>query len=220
MSGWLVMLGVLALWRLWLPPMADLPASHDEQQVLQLRQQVELLQRQRELLANYGHVADTFQRIPAVIQPLPDMAPQRRAAWINAGTDQGIAVGQAVVDDQGLVGVIEEVAKDSAWIMLADDIEYRVLFTTPDGRTGGILHGGPKVGEVVSGERRNSTPLEEGATLMTAGGDGRHPRGLLIGFVTELRQSGLQATAQLASRVRREGVVLVLAGPSRKRQSL
>jgi rod shape-determining protein MreC len=109
--------------------------------------------------------------------------PFLRSALINLGRDQGVRVGYAVVNGDGLVGRTVVAGSSVARVLLLNDLNSRVP----------VLVGPAAVRALLLGD--NSAELQidfvaEGATLYpgdevyTSGSDGVLPRGLRIGVVT------------------------------------
>jgi rod shape-determining protein MreC len=89
--------------------------------------------------------------------------PFLRSALINLGRDNGVRVGYAVIDGDGLIGRTVDAGSSVARVLLLNDLnsaELRLDFL-PDGAT-----------------------LYEGDEVYTSGSDGVLPRGLRVGTVT------------------------------------
>lgn len=111
--------------------------------------------------------------------------PHGNSAIITAGTNQGIAKGQAVVNDNGLIGRIIETGERSARVLMLTDVNSRIPVITENSRYRGMLAGNngtfadmlylPKANEVTVGE-----------TLVTSGDGGAFPAGVPVGKVVRL----------------------------------
>ena len=106
-----------------------------------------------------------------------------RTALINAGTHDGIAVGQAAVTDDGVMGRIVELGTRSARILLLTDLNSRVPVALESSRAPAV----------VAGDNSNilslmfvadSTNVQIGERLVTSGEGGMLPPGLPVGVVT------------------------------------
>jgi rod shape-determining protein MreC len=108
-----------------------------------------------------------------------------RGLMINAGSDNGVARGQAAVTDQGLVGRISEVGARAARVLLITDLNSRIPVTVERSRQRAILAGD-------NSERPRLRYLEPAAALkigdriVTSGQGGVFPPGLPVGVVAAL----------------------------------
>ncbi|RZV41891.1 MAG: rod shape-determining protein MreC [Acidimicrobiia bacterium] len=114
---------------------------------------------------------------------------------LNKGADEGIAIGQPVVNLQGLVGYVEAVTSNSATVKLLTDPDHaaavRLVSTgfvgTAEGRGSGDL-------KLVSS--RADGPVEEGEVVVTFAN--RYPAGLIVGTVARSAEPaagvGIQTT--------------------------
>ena len=105
-----------------------------------------------------------------------------RTVLLNAGTDDGVAVGQAAVNAEGLVGRVVEVGRRSARILLLTDLNSRVPVVVERSRVPAIL-----AGDNSDHPRLSFTPVnavfEPGDRIVTSGHGGMLPPGLPIGEV-------------------------------------
>jgi rod shape-determining protein MreC len=123
--------------------------------------------------------------------PLPHIAaetiadsrgPFANTRLANAGTDRGVAEGNPVISEHGLIGRIVGVSDHVSRVLLLTDVESRtpVLLARTNGRA--ILSGdggdAPKLDYV-----RSSVGLKEGDRVLTSGDGGVFPRGLPVGTV-------------------------------------
>lgn len=106
-----------------------------------------------------------------------------RTVLINAGTREGVTAGQTVVNGQGLVGRVAQVANRSARVLLITDLKSKVPVIVGEGRRRAILAGDnsdlPRL-EHVDGE----TPVANGDLVLTSGHGGVFPPGIPVGRVT------------------------------------
>lgn len=106
---------------------------------------------------------------------------------INRGARDGIAAGNPVISDLGLVGRVEEVAADSAWVRLLIDPDSTVDAILQDARAEGSV-----VGELQGGLRMELIPqeavVEVGDLALTSGLGGSFPAGIVIGQVASVRR--------------------------------
>lgn len=109
--------------------------------------------------------------------------PFLQSALINLGRDNGVRVGYAVINGDGLVGRTVEAGASVTRILLLNDLSSRVP----------VLVGHAGVRAIASGDNSAALRLDflpEGALLhpgdevFTSGSDGVLPRGLRVGVVT------------------------------------
>jgi rod shape-determining protein MreC len=100
----------------------------------------------------------------------------------NAGRDKGVAEGNPVVSEHGLIGRVVGVSDHVSRVLLLTDVESRtpVLLVRTNGRA--ILSGdggeAPKLDYL-----RTAVGLKEGDRVLTSGDGGVFPRGLPVGTV-------------------------------------
>jgi rod shape-determining protein MreC len=102
--------------------------------------------------------------------------------YIDKGADDGVVAGQAVVDEDGLVGRVDLVSAGDARIRLITDPLVSVGVRVQSTNETGIVTGrgdGPLRLEMF----RATEPVREGALVVTDGS--RYPPGLVVGTVTE-----------------------------------
>ena len=108
--------------------------------------------------------------------------PFLRSILINAGSSDGVEVGQAVVSGYGLIGRVSEVADHSARVLLLTDIHSRIP----------VISGLSRQRSVMTGHNRNhpslaylpkDTELLEGEEMVTSGDGDLFPSEIPIGLV-------------------------------------
>jgi rod shape-determining protein MreC len=109
--------------------------------------------------------------------------PFLRSALINLGRDNGVRVGYAVIDGDGLIGRVVDAGSSVARVLLLSDLNSRIP----------VLVGPAGIRALVSGDNAAELKLEflpDGASLYpgdevyTSGSEGVLPRGLRVGVVT------------------------------------
>lgn len=127
---------------------------------------------------------------------------------IDAGRDDGVRVGMAVVGDAdgggggGLAGVVVEASPDSAVVRLVVDPRARVVARDQQTEALGLVQGQPG-GQLIMTQVTLTDEVAVGDTIVTAGLElegvaaSPYPRGLLLGTVTALEAdaNGLTQTA-------------------------
>lgn len=162
----------------------ELEATRSENDLL--RQQLLDVQSTENRLTELERILDLEPPIDAatVAARISSLAPSEfdHIRWIDRGTDDGIALGQAVIDEDGLVGRIDFVAERSARVRLITDprsgVGVRDLGTNETGWIEG-RGAGPLELKMFS----TTKPVQEGDRLVTDGT--RFPPGIPVGIITE-----------------------------------
>jgi len=145
-----------------------------------------------------------------------DLNPIRQRLVLAAGQAQGLAVGQAVIDSDGLIGQIIQVGQAHATVLLLTDPDHAVPVTVA--RTGVRLIAWGRGDRL---ELRNiplSAGVEVGDKIVTSGLGGRFPAGFPVGTVLNLHSDDthtfLIGELQPAAHLDRGRDVLVLRSVS------
>lgn len=133
--------------------------------------------------------------------------------YIDKGANDGILVGQAVVDEDGLIGRVDLVSANDARVRLITDplvsIGVRVQSTNETGIVSGRGEGPLRL-EMF----RASQPIYEGALVVTDGS--RFPPGLVVGTVAETAAAEvgfvLRSVVEPAARLSQIDYVKVIVG--------
>jgi rod shape-determining protein MreC len=123
-------------------------------------------------------------------------SPFDNVRYIDKGANDGIVVGQAVVDEDGLVGRVDLVSANDARIRLITDPVVAVGVRVQSTNETGIVSGrgdGPLRLEMF----RATEPIREGALVVTDGS--RFPPGIVVGTVA--RTAGAEVGFVLRSEV-------------------
>jgi len=109
--------------------------------------------------------------------------PFLRSALINLGRDQGVRVGYAVINGDGLVGRTVDAGDSVARILLLSDLNSRIPVVV--GHAGvRALASGDNSAELKLEFLPDGAPVKPGDEVFTSGSDGVLPRGLAVGVVT------------------------------------
>lgn len=143
-----------------------------------------------------------------------DLDPFRHRLVLNAGTQAGVTVGQAVMDANGVLGQVAEATPDRAVLLLVTDASHalpvRVL------RTGfrTIAYGTGDLGTLRVPYIPLSADVKAGDQLVTSGLGGHFPAGLPVGVIREVTPDDAAmfalALATPSAGLARSGEVLVL----------
>lgn len=116
---------------------------------------------------------------------IADMSgPFLRTILVNAGAEQGVLKGQAVVDDRGLLGRIIGTGRKSSRVLLLSDLNSRIPVIVEGANLKAILAGDnsdrPTLEYLPPGSR-----LIAGARVLTTADGGALPPGIVIGVVVK-----------------------------------
>src|SRR5271167_4257600 len=110
---------------------------------------------------------------------------QSRSVYIDKGERDGIKPDMAVITADGIVGKVLRVYGSTSLVLLIDDQTSGVGALLDKTRLQGILRGTP-AGEVVLEKVMSDETVPAGEMVLTSGGDGIFPKGLLVGSVTKV----------------------------------
>ena len=142
------------------------------------------------------------------------LGPTSYRMMLDAGSDEGVHVGQAVIDGHGVMGQIVETLPHASIVMLVIDPDHAVPVMID--RTGlrGIVHGGGGARDLILPDLPLSADAKVGDRLVTSGLGGRFPAGFPVGTITRIEHgpSGMfmQAEVKPAAELERSGEVLLL----------
>ncbi|MCF8466433.1 MAG: rod shape-determining protein MreC [Sneathiella sp.] len=108
-----------------------------------------------------------------------------RTLLLNAGSRDGVRVGQAVVAPLGLVGRIAEVGERSARVLLLTDLNSRIPVVLERSRYKGILVGDNSTSPRLEFLPTNATVVP-GDRVVTSGDGGMLPAGRPVGIVSSV----------------------------------
>jgi rod shape-determining protein MreC len=169
-------------------------------------------QRLQELLAVQKNLGLSVQLAKVVNV---DFGPYRRHyLMLDLGSENGIAVGQPVIDAHGVMGQVTEVHPHSCTVMLITDSAHAIPVRIE--RTGlrTIAHGGGTLDTLELPNIPVSADVKVGDKLVTSGLGGRFPSDFPVGIVRSIANdaSGMFAAAKAtpAAALERSGEVLVV----------
>src|SRR6202050_946104 len=110
---------------------------------------------------------------------------QSRSVYIDKGEHDGIKPDMAVITADGIVGKVLRVYGSTSQVLLIDDQTSGVGAILDKTRLQGILRGTPS-GEVVLEKVMSDETVPSGELVLTSGGDGIFPKGLLVGRVNKV----------------------------------
>ncbi len=116
-----------------------------------------------------------------------DTDPSRQRIVVDAGANQGVRVGQAVLDAQGVMGQVTEVLPNMATVLLITDATHALPVVVE--RTGmrAIAQGKGQSDLLELPDVPISADIKVGDKLMTSGLGGHFPAGFPVGTITSIR---------------------------------
>ncbi len=129
-----------------------------------------------------------------------DLNPYSHRVLINRGARHGVRPGLAVIESEGVVGQVEQVASRSAKVILISDPDHALPVRVQ--RTGlrTIAYGSGRTDELRLTDLPMNVDLEPGDTLMTSGLGGRFPAGLPVAEITAVQRPSGEAFAVAQAR--------------------
>jgi rod shape-determining protein MreC len=110
-----------------------------------------------------------------------------RTVMVNAGTDEGLARGQAAITGDGLAGRLTEVGSRAARVLLITDLNSRIPVVIESSHANAVLAGDnsalPRL--IYAGQPET---IRIGDRILTSGEGGVFPPGLPVGVVAALDQ--------------------------------
>jgi len=110
---------------------------------------------------------------------------QSRSLYIDKGESAGIKPDMAVITADGIVGKVLRVYSSTSLVLLINDQSSGVGAILEKSRLQGILKG-TSTGEVALEKVMSDETVPAGELVLTSGGDGVFPKGLLVGTVTKV----------------------------------
>lgn len=143
----------------------------------------------------------------------------RDSVYINVGADKGLQREMAVVTNEGMVGIIDEVYADYSRVLLITSAKCRIggRVLRNDSRAVGVTCGRSSAdGNLIMEHIFREASIREGDVIVTSGFSGSHPENILIGKVksTQMDSVGLlqQAVVIPAADIADVEYVLVITG--------
>lgn len=120
-----------------------------------------------------------------------DLDPFSHKIWINRGADDGVVVGQAVIDGQGIVGQVEDVLGHLSSVRLVSDPDHALPVQI--NRTGlrTVAYGRGETSHLLMPNVPLQADVSPGDVIVTSGLGDRFPPGFPVGEVERVeRDSG------------------------------
>lgn len=113
-----------------------------------------------------------------------DLDPTRQRLMLDIGANQGVRVGQPVIDAGGLLGQVTEVKPSTASVLLLTDPDHAVPVQVV--RTGMRLIVYGRADHLTLANIPRSADIKVGDVVQTSGIGGRFPPGFPVGTITKL----------------------------------
>ena len=120
-----------------------------------------------------------------------DLDPTRQRLVLDAGSRDGVRMGQAVIDAGGLMGQIIEVTPAHATVLLLTDPDHAVPVVVARNGVRLIVYG--RGDHLELSDVPMNTDVRQGDLILTSGLGGRFPAGFPVGTVTGLRPDDSRA---------------------------
>lgn len=191
-----------------------LRARSMEQQAAELRMENDRLRRLLDFTDKQGPVRLLVAPVVAV-----GASPHSHTLRIARGSDDAVTKGAAVISPDGIVGIVAQVTGHYADVQLIVSPLSAVPALSQRTRSRSTVKGTGDIGRCKLEYALRTDDLQEGDTLVTAGGPGFFPPGLRIGRVTNVGKKpvGLFLSAEVAPAVdfsRLDEVEVVLQQPA------
>ena len=112
--------------------------------------------------------------------------PVRHQMILNKGIDDGVYVGQALIDQEGLLGQVVEVSKKSSRVLLITDATHAVPVQVNRNGVRVIAEGTGTLGALEIHHVAVTTDIQEGDLLVSSGLGGRFPVGYPVAVVKKV----------------------------------
>ncbi|MEZ5568228.1 MAG: rod shape-determining protein MreC [Halioglobus sp.] len=123
--------------------------------------------------------------------------PARHQLLLNKGTDDGVFVGQPLIDADGLLGQVVEVSSGSSRALLITDPTHSVPVQVNRNGVRAIAEGSGMLGWLEVHHVSATTDIRKGDLLVTSGLGGRFPVGYPVAEITEIERDPGEAFARI-----------------------
>lgn len=115
-----------------------------------------------------------------------DLDPYRQCIVLDAGSDSGVRIGQAVIDSGGVLGQVIEVSAHRATALLLTDADHAVPVQVARSGLRTIAYGIGRSDRLELPNIPQSADVRPGDLLLTSGIGGRFPAGFPVATITAL----------------------------------
>lgn len=141
---------------------------------------------------------DEYKKIAEVLTA--EMDAYRQQVVINQGQNTGAYVGQAVIDERGVVGQVISVGETSSRVLLVSDVTHAIPVQVLRNDVRGIANGTGHNDELIMDNLPRSTDIVKGDVLVTSGLGGRFPEGYPVAVVEEVTNDTKSQFARIVAK--------------------
>jgi len=138
---------------------------------------------------------------------------------VGRGLNSGVYVGQAVIDDQGVIGQVTEVMPLSSIIVLITDPSHALPVQVERNGLRTIVRGTGSLSQLVVPYLNQNSDIREGDVLLSSGLGGRFPNGYPVARVSNVKviedEAFIQVFALPIAKLDRSNHVLLLSREKR-----
>jgi rod shape-determining protein MreC len=144
--------------------------------------------------------------------------PVRHQLVLNKGENDGVFIGQPLIDADGLMGQVVEVSASTSRVLLLTDATHSIPVQVNRNGVRAIAEGTGSLGTLEIHHVSATTDIEVGDLLVTSGLGGRFPGGYPVAVVSEIERDPGQTFARVLARPsaaldRSRHVLLVFSSP-------
>lgn len=143
-----------------------------------------------------------------------DLNPYQQRIVLNAGSRQGVKIGQAIMDAGGILGQVIEVSESKATALLVTDADHAIPVQVARSGFRSIAFGTGEPDSLSISDIPQSADIRKGDILVTSGMGGRFPAGFPVAIVDTLKPNDtglfMVGRAKPAARLDRGLEVLLL----------
>jgi rod shape-determining protein MreC len=128
-----------------------------------------------------------------------DGDPYSQQVVINRGANDDVHEGQAIVDDQGVVGQVLHAGTITSRVLLITDVSHAVPVRIERNGTRLVASGTGNINRMSINHVSNSTDIKPGDLLVTSGLGGKYPEGYPVARVTIVKKDESRPFAYVQS---------------------
>lgn len=128
-----------------------------------------------------------------------DGDPYSQQVVINRGANDDVHEGQAIVDDQGVVGQVLHAGTITSRVLLITDVSHAVPVRIERNGTRLVANGTGNINRMSINHVSNSTDIKPGDLLVTSGLGGKYPEGYPVARVTIVKKDESRPFAYVQS---------------------
>ncbi len=115
-----------------------------------------------------------------------DLNPYRQRIVLNAGSNQGVKIGQAIMDAGGILGQVIEVSGNKSTALLVTDADHAIPVQVARSGFRSIAFGTGEPNALMISDIPQSADIRKGDVLVTSGMGGRFPAGFPVAIIESL----------------------------------